>query len=93
MPLRNLKIETSVQKERSLPNFALCEFAQATKGHRAQKKKVSEGGMRMFKVVSVVTALLVAFALVATVQPGAPEPPKFKSENERRIWVLSTLLP
>jgi len=25
----------------------------------------------MFKVVSVVTALLVAFALVATVQPGA----------------------
>jgi hypothetical protein len=60
-------------------------------GHK--KKKVSEGGMRMFKVVSVVTALLVAFALVATVQPGAPEPPKFKSENERRIWVLSTLLP
>jgi predicted O-methyltransferase YrrM len=91
MPLRNLKIETSVQKERSLPNFALCEFARATKGHR--HKEVSEGGMRMFKVVSVVTALLVAFALVATVQPGAPEPPKFKSENERRIWVLSTLLP
>jgi hypothetical protein len=43
MPLQNLKIETSVQKEWSLPNFALCEFARAAKGIGHKKKLAKEG--------------------------------------------------
>jgi len=47
----------------------------------------------MTKVALVVATLSLGMVLLAVVQPNAPEPPKFKSDDERRTWVLNTLLP
>jgi len=47
----------------------------------------------MTKVALVVATLSLGIVLLAVVQPNAPEPPKFKSDDERRTWVLNTLLP
>jgi len=49
--------------------------------------------MGMTKVALVVATLSLGMVLLAVVQPNAPEPPKFKSDDERRTWVLNTLLP
>lgn len=47
----------------------------------------------MTKFALVVATLSLGIVLLAVVQPNAPEPPKFKSDDERRTWVLNTLLP
>ena len=47
----------------------------------------------MTKFALVVATLSLGMVLLAVVQPNAPEPPKFKSDDERRTWVLNTLLP
>jgi predicted O-methyltransferase YrrM len=49
--------------------------------------------MGMTKFALVVATLSLGIVLLAVVQPNAPEPPKFKSDDERRTWVLNTLLP